>query len=87
MVYGLWGIFVVIPLVRAGQLAARALGWIPLFGTPLSGPGMLPAALVLAIMVLPTITAISRDALVAVPPKLARRPTAWGPRAGKRSSP
>ena len=41
----------------------RHLGWIPLFGTPLSGPGMLPAAMVLAIMILPTISAISRDAL------------------------
>ena len=46
------------------QLAALKLGWIPLFGTDLSGPGMLPAVLVLAIMILPTITAISRDALV-----------------------
>ena len=48
----------------------RHLGWIPFFGTPLSGPGMLPASLVLAIMVLPTVSALSRDALVAVPPKL-----------------
>ena len=52
------------------------LGWIPLFGTSLSGPGMLPAALVLAIMILPTISAISRDALVSVPPKL--REAAYG---------
>src|SRR5262249_22757950 len=52
------------------------LGWIPFFETPLSGPGLLPAALVLAIMVMPTITAISRDALVAVPGKL--REAAFG---------
>jgi phosphate transport system permease protein len=71
VVYGLWGIFVVIPAIRplANNIHA-ALGGIPLFGTRLSGPGMLPAALVLAIMVLPTVTAISRDALAAVPPKL-----------------
>jgi len=77
VVYGLWGIFVVIPMVRpmADWLNSH-LGWIPLFSTPLSGPGLLPAALVLAIMVLPTITAISRDALVAVPPKL--REAAFG---------
>ena len=77
VVYGLWGIFVVIPLVRppADWLHAH-LGWIPIFGTTLSGPGLLPAALVLAIMVLPTISAISRDALVAVPPKM--REAAFG---------
>jgi phosphate transport system permease protein len=52
------------------------LGWIPLFKTSLSGPGLLPASIVLAIMVLPTISAISRDALVAVPPKM--REAAFG---------
>lgn len=71
VVYGLWGIFVVIPMIRDScNWLHDNLGWIPLFGTPLSGPGMLPAALVLAIMILPTIAAISRDALEAVPPKL-----------------
>jgi len=77
VVYGLWGIFVVIPFIRppAAWLNSH-LGWIPFFGTNLSGPGLLPASLVLAIMVLPTISAISRDALVAVPPKL--REAAFG---------
>jgi len=77
VVYGLWGIFVVIPLVRppADWLHSH-LGWIPFFNTTLSGPGLLPAAIVLAIMVLPTISAISRDALVAVPPKM--REAAFG---------
>jgi len=77
VVYGLWGIFVVIPFIRpfADWLFAR-LGWIPFFGTPLSGPGVLPASIVLAIMVLPTISAVSRDALVRVPPKL--REAAFG---------
>lgn len=71
VVYGLWGIFVVIPLIRPGcNWLHEHLGWFPLFSTPLSGPGIFPAALVLAIMILPTIAAISRDALVAVPPKL-----------------
>jgi len=77
VVYGLWGIFVIIPLVRPyADWFHSHLGWIPLFGTTLSGPGLLPASLVLAIMVLPTITAISRDALVAVPPKM--REAAFG---------
>src|SRR6202021_3967469 len=72
-----WGIFVVIPMIRpvADWLHVH-LGWIPLFGTTLSGPGLMPASIVLAIMVLPTISAISRDALVAVPPKL--REAAFG---------
>jgi phosphate transport system permease protein len=71
VVYGLWGIFVLIPAIRPGcNWLHDHLGWFPLFGTRLSGPGLLPAALVLAIMVLPTISAISRDALVSVPPKL-----------------
>jgi phosphate transport system permease protein len=71
VVYGLWGIFVVIPLVRpVADWLNTHLGWIPFFSTNLSGPGILPASLVLAIMVLPTISAISRDALVAVPTKL-----------------
>jgi phosphate transport system permease protein len=52
------------------------LGWMPLFATDLSGPGVLPAVIVLAIMILPTITAISRDALVSVPSKL--RMAAYG---------
>jgi phosphate transport system permease protein len=77
VVYGLWGIFVVIPAIRpAAEWVHGHLGWIPFFSTRLSGPGVLPAALVLAIMVLPTVTAISRDALAAVPPKL--REAAFG---------
>ena len=77
VVYGLWGLFVVIPLVRpACNWLHAELGWIPLFGTDLSGPGMLPAVIVLSIMILPTITAIGRGALVAVPSKL--RMAAYG---------
>ncbi|MBC7804211.1 MAG: phosphate ABC transporter permease subunit PstC [Candidatus Parcubacteria bacterium] len=71
VVYGLWGIFVVIPAIRplAEWLHAN-LGGIPFFGTSLAGPGMLPAALVLAIMVLPTVAAVSQDALRQVPYKV-----------------
>jgi phosphate transport system permease protein len=77
VVYGLWGIFVVIPAIRPTALWLHEnLGWVPFFGTRLSGPGMLPAALVLAIMVLPTITAVSRDALASVPHRL--REAAYG---------
>jgi len=77
VVYGLWGIFVVIPAIRPlCNFLHEELGWFALFSTPLSGPGMLPAVLVLSIMLLPTITALSRDALSAVPSKL--RMAAYG---------
>jgi phosphate transport system permease protein len=77
VVYGLWGLFVLIPIIRpACNWLHLKVGWFPLFATDLSGPGVLPAVIVLAIMILPTITAISRDALVAVPPKL--RMAAYG---------
>lgn len=71
VVYGLWGIFVLIPLYKPiGTWLNANFGWIPLFSTPPIGPGMLPAALVISIMILPIITAISRDSLAALPPDL-----------------
>src|SRR6266481_2688035 len=71
VIYGLWGIAVVIPIVQQmGGPIANSLGFLPLFQGPSSGNSMLTASLVLALMVLPTITAISRTALVAVPSQL-----------------
>lgn len=71
VVYGLWGIFVLIPILRSlGQWLNGSFGWLPIFNTPPSGPGMLPAGVILSIMILPTITAISRDALISVPSDL-----------------
>jgi phosphate transport system permease protein len=71
VVFGLWGIYVLIPLIKPGAEWLHAhLGWFPLFGTDLAGPGMAPAALVLAIMILPTVSAISVDALRRVPYKV-----------------
>lgn len=71
VVYGLWGIFVLIPLIRPVANALHAsFDFIPFFATPFAGPAVLPAALVLGIMILPTITAISREALAAVPKRL-----------------
>ncbi len=68
VVYGFWGIFIVIPFIRplADWLNAE-FGWIPFFSSTLSGPGMLPAVLVLSIMILPTVAAVSQDALKMVP--------------------
>ena len=71
VVYGLWGIYVLIPLLRpAAEWLHESFGFIPLFGTDLSGPGLAPAALVLAIMILPTVAAISVDAFRRIPYKV-----------------
>jgi phosphate transport system permease protein len=75
VVYGLWGIFVVVPLVQAfGKWALVTFKDVPvlgtIFGPPAFGNSVLTASLVLALMILPTITAISRAALVAVPTTL-----------------
>jgi phosphate transport system permease protein len=75
VVYGLWGIFVVIPLVQEfGKWVVPHCKGIPVLGTlfapPAYGNSMLTASLVLALMILPTITAISRSALVSVPSAL-----------------
>lgn len=68
VVYGLWGIFVVIPLIQAlGDWTTERFGHIPLLSGPAYGNSLLTAGVVLALMVLPTITAISRSSLVAVP--------------------
>ncbi len=71
VIYGLWGIFVVIPILKdVGNWLHLNLGFIPLFGTASVGPGMLPAAVVLSIMILPITTSLSRSSLAAVPPDL-----------------
>ena len=70
VVYGLWGIYVLIPLIRpVADFLHETFSWIPFFSTSLSGPGMFPAALVLSIMILPTVAAISQDAFRAIPHK------------------
>src|SRR5262249_62021581 len=67
VVYGLWGLFVVIPLIRPlCNWLHMKLGWVPFFATDLSGPGVLPAVIVVAVLVLPPGTAIRRYSLVAV---------------------
>ncbi len=70
VVYGLWGIYVLIPILQpTADFLHAHFAWFPLFSTPFSGFGIFPAALVLAIMILPTVAAISQDALRAVPQK------------------
>ena len=76
VVYGLWGIFVFLPHVVApvGNFLASTLGEIPLLSIffhgpmPASGSSLLAAALILSIMITPTIAAIARDVFLAIPP-------------------
>ncbi|YAI81626.1 MAG: phosphate ABC transporter permease subunit PstC [cyanobacterium endosymbiont of Rhopalodia sterrenbergii] len=71
VVYGLWGIFVLIPIVNPiSSWLHNNFGWVPFFATPPAGPGILPAGIVLSIMILPIITAVSRDSLASLPPEL-----------------
>ncbi|MEK7381180.1 MAG: phosphate ABC transporter permease subunit PstC [Gemmatimonadota bacterium] len=69
VVYGLWGIFVLIPFLRATvfPFLQQHLGWLPFFQGPLYGPSMLTAAVILAIMIMPYIMTVSREVLLAVP--------------------
>jgi phosphate transport system permease protein len=69
VIYGLWGIFVLAPLLRAWlqPLLGSTLGFLPFFRGPSYGVGMLAAGIILAIMVVPFITAVSREVLLAVP--------------------
>ncbi len=69
VVYGLWGLFVLIPAVAKplGVALNGSLGFLPIFEGPVFGPSRLAAGLLLSVMVLPTIAAISRDVLFAIP--------------------
>jgi len=69
VVYGLWGIFVLIPLLRTSvfPLLRDTLGFLPLFQGPIYGPSMLAAGIILAIMVMPYVMSVSREVLLAVP--------------------
>lgn len=69
VVFGLWGVFVMGPFIRDhfGPVVVAALGWIPFFdGTPLI-TGLFSGCVILSIMILPTIMAVSRDVIAAVP--------------------
>jgi phosphate transport system permease protein len=68
IVYGLWGIFVLVPAVRAVEVAMpESLRALPLFSGPPLGVGMFAAALILAVMVVPFTSAIAREVLRTVP--------------------
>lgn len=69
VIYGVLGIFVVVPFVRTvlSPFLKSTLGFLPLFKGPSYGLGVLTAGLVLTIMVLPFIVSVSREVLIAVP--------------------
>ncbi|MEJ0097903.1 MAG: phosphate ABC transporter permease subunit PstC [Bauldia sp.] len=82
IIYGLWGFFILAPFLQSTiqPFLINTLGNVPviglLFGGPPYGIGLLTAGIVLAIMVLPFITSITRDVFVTVPPML--RESAYG---------
>ena len=71
VVYGLWGILVLVPFLRAHVMPflkdTLHLGGTPFFSGPAYGPSMLAAGVILAIMILPYISAVTREVLMAVP--------------------
>ncbi|MCL1925730.1 MAG: phosphate ABC transporter permease subunit PstC [Syntrophorhabdaceae bacterium] len=70
VIYGLWGIFVLVPMLRSAFMKpmAKYFGWwIPLFKGPVYGPSVLAASVLLSIMIVPFILSVSREVLATVP--------------------
>ncbi len=69
VVYGLWAVFVLVPLMRddLGPLLVKYFGWTHLFEGPNFGVGLLTASIILAIMILPIISSLTREVMSAVP--------------------
>ncbi len=77
VILGLWGIFVMAPFLRKVVEPALqgVLGWLPLFSGPMYGIGLLAGGMILAIMLLPIVSSVSREVLKAVP--LSQREAAY----------
>lgn len=69
VILGLWGIFVMVPWLRAHvfPLLQQCLGFLPIFQGPIYGPSLLAGGIIIAIMILPIITSVSREILRSVP--------------------
>ncbi len=69
VIFGLWGILVLIPWLRAHlfPLLEKLFGFLPFFKGPIYGPSLLAAGIIIAIMILPIITSVSREILRSVP--------------------
>jgi ABC-type phosphate transport system permease subunit len=91
IIYGLWGFFVLAPVMRGGvePFLEGTIGQVPVVGAVFSGPivgrDLLVASVILAIMILPTVTAVSREVLRACPTPSVRACLRLGRRAGRRS--
>jgi phosphate transport system permease protein len=80
VVYGLWGLFVLVPLLRDAvePFLGRTLGFLPLFAGPPIGLGYLAGGLILSVMILPTIASVTIEVLKTVPPALREGALALG---------
>lgn len=69
IVYGLWGLFFLVPILRETVMpfVQKFLGFLPIFGGPIYGVSVFSAAVILAIMVIPTITAVCREVFANIP--------------------
>jgi phosphate transport system permease protein len=69
VIFGLWGVFVLVPWLRdhAFLWLKNTLGFLPIFSGPIYGPSILAAGIVIAIMILPIITSVSREIIRSVP--------------------
>src|SRR5713226_496177 len=89
VVYGLWGIFVLIPFLRSAVVPPlkAVLGWTPFLQGVFYGNSLLAGAIILAIMVVPYIAAVSREVLLAVPASQREAALGMGRPAGRRCGP
>ena len=80
VIYGLWGLFVLVPWLRGTvePFLGHRLGFLPLFSGPPIGLGYLAAGLILAVMILPTISSVTLEILKTVPPPLREGALALG---------
>jgi phosphate ABC transporter permease protein PstC len=79
VVYGLWGVLVIIPALKpAEQWFADSFSFLPFVGGNVAGPNYFVAGLILAIMILPIVSAISREVVATVPPDLKEAALALG---------
>ena len=79
VVYGLWGVFVLIPALKpAEEWFGRTFDWVPFVGPDVAGPNYFIAGLILAIMILPIVSAISREVISTVPADLKEASLALG---------
>jgi phosphate transport system permease protein len=69
VIYGLWAMFVLVPILSQylGPFLAKTLGWTRLFEGPIFGYSMLAAGIILAVMIIPVISSITREVLAVVP--------------------